>query len=289
MYLMKRMIVSTPIVVALSAALGACGGPTEAPEAVPGPFLYGLTAQGILQIRDRLKLPYDDVVLLERMQAPFSCALYGGLCALVGPEATARIGALEWTLALDGRTVEEIDAALDIEIESATDTYAPLGVPEGALGALAAFGTSKFYMNATTTRRAKVVRGTVNPVIGKSHSKVVVTPQRKSGLIWIRTDASFVRAETHSRRRVTQTWFGPPVIGPSTVFDDPRTDVDSGTNTNRETAKALHVAPWNGWGSRVITDPSAGIIGTTDSDIDQTFSEVRYRAISGGLLITRTF
>lgn len=117
-------LVST--VLCSAALLSACQGAD--PSGVPGgdlganaaaEYLFGMTEEQLLAIYPLVADRYAEDAWLEANQAPFDCARYGDMCRDVGPDAVYDITERSYRLALDGATLEQVDAFLSEELDAA--------------------------------------------------------------------------------------------------------------------------------------------------------------------------
>lgn len=105
--------------------------PSGSLDAEPAGYLSALTPQDVEDIADRYELPLDEV---ERfVAAPFACAPYGDLCALVGAEQAEALIVEVIDLMVVGGTPDEIQATIEEDAAVAQQAWdahlATVGAP----------------------------------------------------------------------------------------------------------------------------------------------------------------
>jgi hypothetical protein len=218
------------------AAAGACvTDPGDATDLGDGAYVFGLTADQVLELRDRYRPELDDAAALARMTAPLDCADLGDLCDLVGADEAFRIAELEVELGLAGATTAEIDAA----IAAATEAVDP---PAERAGTRSKVDTTKYV---TSYQRVNITYGTVYPLIGTAHSMCKAVYQEKPGLWWDQRDAEMLACRTDSE--IDWTYYYGAYSDAGTY--DAQQDVRRLYDTSKIAAYNYHEKPSLGWGS----------------------------------------
>lgn len=170
---MTRMWSMNPLAaaaLALTACLGAEPDPDESGEegeVEEVEYLFGLSEDELLSVDQEIRGEHDDASWLALNRAPFRCASYGDLCAMVGEQAAQDITRLALERALDGADLETIVA----ETDRATAAALELRVSQPERGALRSSTTGTIEYDCGN-HRLRTETFKVAPVIGARYGQV---------------------------------------------------------------------------------------------------------------------
>jgi hypothetical protein len=141
-------------------------------------YLFGLSEAELLSIHPLVAAQHDEPSWLARNRAPFECARYGDLCAMVGEAAAERLTHDALFMALDGASLDAIVAATDRATALAQAEH------EVTQSALARASDVDDVNYACGNHRMRIETFKVNPVIGSRYGKVTCKLQEDQGLYW---------------------------------------------------------------------------------------------------------
>jgi hypothetical protein len=144
-------------------------------------LLYGLDRADMVRLHSLVSDRFDLDAWLDANRAPFDCGRYGTLCRDVGEEAAYAITEASYLLALDGATIEDVNAYLVPAIVDATGAFAAEAEARGADERLA---NTCFFTGNANNERLKVTVHAVKPLIGDWHGSADCTYQVKTLGIW---------------------------------------------------------------------------------------------------------
>jgi hypothetical protein len=161
-------------------------------------LLYGLDRADMVRLHSLVSDRFDLDAWLDANRAPFDCGRYGTLCRDVGEEAAYAITEASYLLALDGATIEDVNAYLVPAIVDATGAFAAEAEARGADERLA---NTCFFTGNANNERLKVTVHAVKPLIGDWHGSADCTYQVKTLGIW----GARARRTSPAKRLATST------------------------------------------------------------------------------------
>jgi hypothetical protein len=184
-----KTIWNTMVAAAGLLAMGACAdlgtddGAGGGGEATTGEYLFGLTEAQLLSIYPLATEQPDAAAWLELNRAPFACAHYGDLCAMVGESAAQDLTRDALYLALAGASREVVIEELERATAEATRVHA--AEPEAAPTAGARKSNDSSVVYSCGNHRLHVETFKNNPLFGARYGEVVCKHQADLGSgIW---------------------------------------------------------------------------------------------------------
>lgn len=141
--------------------------------------MFGLEEADVVQIHADYLGDEDIALTTDRLTAPFNCDLYNNLCDQIGREMAIEFTAEIIDLALDGATLEEIDAFNDEFLMAAMDEYEP---EEGDTVHRA---SGSWETDTSGNVRLRARNGITTPVIGSRQAWTEAKTQRRNAFgVW---------------------------------------------------------------------------------------------------------
>ncbi|EDM77223.1 hypothetical protein PPSIR1_26778 [Plesiocystis pacifica SIR-1] len=172
-------------------------------ETQPGELLFDLEEDELARIHATYLGEEDIALTRDRLTAPFDCELYDDLCAQVGEQVAYELTGELVDLALEGVSLEELEAYTDARIDEAVALADELE----AQGEAVSFRASgSWYSHTIGNYRLMVRNGVTTPVIGDRRAWTEAKTQKKSLGIWSAKNATqlCVNAGTNTQ---TFTWY----------------------------------------------------------------------------------
>lgn len=118
---------SVALALALGGAVTGCDGGGTPPESET--YMFGLSEADLLDMHTRLYADrYDAATWLELHRGEFQCQAFGSLCDQVGDDAAYDITEQTYVMLLDGATVADLDAYLEIAVPQAEELWEASGM-----------------------------------------------------------------------------------------------------------------------------------------------------------------
>lgn len=156
-------------------------------ETLRGALMFGLDDQDVVQLHESY-LPEADLQLtIDRLTAPFDCALYGDLCSQIGEDRAIELTEELVYMGLDGASLEEIDARVELRTDEGMDALVDEEIAED----LTFRSSTGWYSRTSGNVRMLTRNGITTPVIGSRQAWTEAKTQRKNTLgIWNNKEAT---------------------------------------------------------------------------------------------------
>jgi hypothetical protein len=247
-----------------TAVMSACD-PGESPDLdrPRGALLYDLSEAQLDEIHAAYLAEEDIELTRARLTAPFDCSLYDQFCEQVGPEAAYEITGEMVDLALEGATLEDIEAHFDARVDEAV-ALADEAEAQGEEGFRA---SGSWRVNVSGDYRLRTRNGITTPLIGKRHAWTEAQVQRKVLGFWSNTQPTQLCVNAGPNTQTYTSWT-PYTYSQSEVIEsfDPSNACTGQAKTM--TVKTDHQRLTEGYGEEITWYYTIRAEGSASADVN---------------------
>jgi len=234
--------------------------------------MFGREDEDVLMIHDTYLVDEPLDLTTGRLTAPFDCSLDDDLCVLIGREAAIEFTAEVVDLALDGASIEEIEAFNDEFLMRAVDEFEP--DDDGI--SLRASGSWETDTSGNVRLRAR--NGVTTPVIGSRQAWTEAKTQRRNTFGWSNKAATEICVDTGTNiQTVTICGWSSPCN--TTTLESFNPSESCVTNQKSHKSRTYHArnngdGNWSSYTIRARGSASAEINGTNLSEFVSEYSKI---------------